>query len=107
MRIIPSVGVAFDAGLQTGLQGNALFHDEGTADEARIVCESLAISLSRSVDIQMVGIDGCNHGYIGRKMMERAVVFVGLHHHILVLRVYQHIGVVVQTDAAQKGIDAR
>ena len=64
----------------------------------------LAVRLCRSINIQMVGINRRHNGYIRRQPMERAVVFIRLHHHIFALLVHQHIRAVVHADSAEERI---
>jgi hypothetical protein len=68
--------------------------------------EAFEISLLRAVDVEMVGVGGGDDSDVGRQMMERTVVFVGLDDRVGRRGVEQEIAVVVAEHAAEEGVAA-
>ena len=52
-------------------------------DEVRIVAEALKVGFFCAVDVEMVGIGGCDDSCVGTEMMERAIKLVSFYHHIV------------------------
>ena len=74
------------------------------ADEFCVVAEAFEICFFRTVDIEMVGICGCDNGGKGCQMMKRTVKFIGFDDHIITLGCQDVVGAVVLGDAAEEGI---
>ena len=69
--------------------------------------ERLAIGFRRAVYIQVVGIDGSDHGHVGCEMVERTVVLIRLDHHEVAVFLQQQVRAIVHTDSAEERVRAQ
>ena len=69
--------------------------------------KGLAIRLFRTVNIKMIGINGRDDRHVGRQMMKRTVVLIGLDDHKGAVLIQKQVRAVVHTDAAEEGIGAQ
>ena len=95
---------------RTRLEFEARAHKQGAVrtDKFGEMGETFQIVFLVAVDVEMVGVGGVDNRYVGRELMERAVVLVGLDDRKR-RRGRQHKVAVVLSlhDAPQKGIAAR
>ena len=84
----------------------SLVQDQKTSrtNQGSIFSEAFQIGLFRPIDIQVVGIGGCNHRRVWRQPMKRTVELVGFNDHVVALRRKNVIRTVILGDATQKGI---
>ena len=53
------------------------------ADERGVVAETLTVGLFGAIDVEVVGIDGCDDSNPWTEPVERTVVLIGFQHHIV------------------------
>ena len=103
---LTAVGIECDTRLHIGLHLESCVQDKITArdNEMAVMAETLEIGFFSTIDIQMVGIGGCNHTGIRTQPMERAVKLIGFYHHIRTFLAQDIIGSVILGDSAQESI---
>ena len=66
--------------------------------------KTLKISLLSAVYVKVIGISGGDNGNVGRQMMKRTVILIGLNHSVWRRVAQQQIAVIIAQDATQKRI---
>ena len=104
--VSPAIGIGRHPLLYIRLHFQSLVQDQETSrtNQGSIFSETFQIGLFRPVDIQVVGVGGCNHRRVWRQPMKRTVELVGFDDHVIALRRKNVIRTVILGDAAQKGI---
>ena len=100
------IGIEGDTFLQIGLQLDAFPHDECTSRlyQGSIVAETLQIGFLGAVNVQVIGICGCNNRSKGAQPMERTVKLISFYHYIVTFLRQQQVCAVVLGNASQKRV---
>ena len=105
VAFVEAVGIDLHALLHVGLHLQTGVDDERSSglDERGVVAEALEIGFLGAVDVQMVGVGGCDDAHPGTQPVETAVKLVSLNHDVVALA-EDVVGAIVLGDSSEEGV---